>query len=510
VERPLRSSQRYSLLLLISFIVGTTTTLAFAPYNHIWLVFVSQVVLFTLWLQLTPGRAWFSGWLYAVGLQCTGVSWIYYSLHVHGGTPIPFAVLLILLLACYLGIYTGLAAWVVNRFCPSHTVLRLLVFYPSAWVIFEWLQGYVLTGFAWMQTGYTQIDTVLAGYVPLIGSHGVSGLVAVTAGVLALVSHQLFWWLKNSKSVQPQFILVAMLAVLLVWGAGAVLKLVHWTQPQGKPFKVSIVQGNIPQSQKWRRDRHQSTLDMYRKLSLAQEKDVALIIWPETAVPDYWYRVQPFVREMKQAMASRKTDLLFGIFVKNDDLQLVNSLLNVKGDLYNKRHLVPLGEYIPLRFLIDFFRRWVDIPMSDIASGADDQPLMKLAGVPVGLSICFEEAFARDILTALPQAQFLVNTSNDAWFEDSAEPWQHHVIARIRALESGRYMARSTNTGISAIIAADGRVIKQAPQFERVVLTGKIQPYIGSTPYVIWGDGLILLICLIPLVFCVVKRYTFR
>jgi apolipoprotein N-acyltransferase len=164
----------------------------------------------------------------------------------------------------------------------------------------------------------------------------------------------------------------------------------------------------------------------------------------------------------------------------------------VNGESYNKRHLVPLGEYIPLRFLIEFFNKFVKIPMSDIASGDEEQPLLVAAGVPVGISICFEEAFARDVIKDLPEAKILINVSNDAWFEDSIEPHQHHAIARMRALEAGRYMIRSTNTGISSIIGPHGEVIKRLPQFSVGVLNAEVQPLGGATPFVRWGDWLIV------------------
>ncbi len=522
------SKQRLGIYLLISVTAGALTTLAFAPFHHIWLVFATQALAFTLWQQLKPIQAWFSGWVFGIGLQCSGAGWIYYSLHVHGGTHPVFAALIIFLLACYLSIYTGFAAYVVNRFCPKNNTLRMLFFYPAAWVVFEWTQGYVMTGFAWMQTGYTQIDLPLSGFAPLLGNHAVGGLVAMSAGAIALIAQQFYYCFirvdktssnesvpeKNSSQQTIKDVSVYTLKILfpimLIWVIGYWVKPVSWTQAQGEPIKVSIIQGNIPQSVKWRKDMRLPTLERYRKLTLAQDRDVDLIIWPETAVPDFWYRVQPFVREMKQAMQARNTDLLFGIFVKNDNRQLLNSVLSVNGDVYNKRHLVPLGEFIPLRFLIDFFRRWVDIPMSDIASGSDDQPLLHAAGIPLGISICFEEAFSRDVLITLPEAQLLVNVSNDAWFEDSHESYQHHEIARMRALETGRYMVRSTNTGISSIIGPHGEVLQQAPHFQVTVLTGEVQAMTGATPYVLWGDYLILLICGSLLVFCVAKYYTSR
>ena len=469
---------------LLSLISGALTTLAFAPFDQSWLVFITLALPFYLWTRLTVKQAAISAWLYGLGLQCTGVSWIYYSLHVHGSAPAVFAALLIFLLCCYLSIYTALSVYTVNRFLPESPVLRLMLFYPASWVLFEWLQGYVMTGFAWMQLGYTQIDLPLAGFAPVLGNHAVGGLIAICAGSLALVITQL--GKKNHRAVAA-----IVMPVLLLWVAGGLLKSVDWTQADGDAIRVSVVQGNIPQKDKWKLHMKQPTMDMYRELSLAQQ-DVDLIIWPETAVPSYRHRVEPYIRQLHDEMKQRDTDLLLGIFVKNDQGRVLNSVINVNGDVYHKRHLVPLGEFIPLRFLIEFFNKFVKIPMSDIASGDEDQPLLNAAGVPLGVNICFEEAFARDVIKDLPEAKLLINVSNDAWFEDSMEPHQHHAIARMRALEAGRYMIRSTNTGITSFIGPHGEVIKQLPQFERAVLKGVVQPLTGATPFVRWGDWLIV------------------
>ncbi len=484
---------------LLSLLSGALTTLAFAPFDLSWLVFLTLAVPFYLWQRLDAKQAAISGWLFAMGLQCTGVSWIYYSLHVHGSAPVLFAALLIFLLCCYLSLYTALAVYTVNRFLPDKTALRLMLFYPAGWVLFEWLQGYVMTGFAWMQLGYTQIDYPLSGFAPVFGNHAVGGFIAVCAGAIVLLATQY-------KRLNIRSASVLVLPVLVLWLAGGILKNVSWTQAEGEPISVSIIQGNIPQKVKWKSHMKQPTMDLYRDLSLAQE-DVDLIIWPETAVPDYWHRAVPYIRELRREMEQRNTDLLLGIFVKNADNRVLNSVLNVNGEVYYKRHLVPLGEYIPLRFLIEFFNKFVKIPMSDIASGDEEQSLLVAAGVPVGISICFEEAFARDVIKDLPEAKILINVSNDAWFEDSIEPHQHHAIARMRALEAGRYMIRSTNTGITSFIGPHGEVIKRLPQFKVGVLKAEVQPLSGATPFVRWGDWLIVgLSGLLLLGFAVLRR----
>ena len=281
-----------------------------------------------------------------------------------------------------------------------------------------------------------------------------------------------------------------LLPLSLLWLVSAALKDIHWTETSGEPITVSIVQANIPQKEKWQPKMKQPTKDIYRDLTLAQG-EVDLVVWPETAIPDYLHRVGPYLQQIDNELSRTNTDLVLGIFSQDDGL--LNSVVNMDGGIYHKRHLVPLGEYIPLRFLIDFFNRFVKIPMSDIASGDEDQPLLTAAGVKLGVSICFEEAFARDVIKDLPDAELLLNVSNDAWFEDSIEPHQHHTIARMRALETGRYMIRSTNTGITSLIGPKGEVLSRLPQFERAVLNGEVQPMTGETPFVIWGDWLVVI-----------------
>ncbi len=495
-----RVAQSYWILL--SLFAGAISTLAFAPFNYSGLIFLTLALAFYLWDRLPLKQAVTSAWLFSLGLQCTGVSWIYHSLHTHGSAPAVFAGLLIFLLCCYLSIYTALAVYAVKRFLPERQAWRFILFYPAAWVVFEWLQGYVMTGFAWMQLGYTQIDLPLSGFAPILGNHAISGLLALSAGVLVLL-------VKQYGRFQIKAVLFMVTPVLLLWIAGSQLKLIDWTEQAGDPIKVSVIQGNIKQKDKWKMQNKQSTLDLYRDLTLAQ-KDVDLYVWPETAVPDYRYRVVPYIKQLSHEMKKREADLLLGIFVKNEDRRVLNSVLNVNGGVYNKRHLVPLGEFIPLRFLIEFFNRFVKIPMSDIASGEDEQKLLVAAGIPLGISICFEEAFSRDVIRDLPEAQLLVNVSNDAWFEDSHEPHQHHAIARMRALEAGRYMIRSTNTGITSLIGPHGEVIKQLPQFETAVLNGEVQPLAGATPFVRWGDWLIVAMCTLLLLGFASLRYINR
>ena len=460
-----------------ALLAGLPVAFAFAPYGHFWLLFPLLAWLFLICVYQTPGRAFRRGWLFGFGWFVHGVHWVYYSLHYHGGTPDVLAWVIVALLAAYLALFPALAMYAAQRFFSLSARGKLLLVFPALWLLSEWLRGYLLTGFPWLQFGYSQVDTPLAGYAPLIGGLGVSGLVALTAGLLGGLA-------SRPKDLR----LVA--ALFALWGAGYGLQQLDWTRPQGEPIKVSLIQGNIPQSEKWKLEMHRPTLELYQRLT-ARVWDSQLIIWPETAIPDYKHRVSFYLDALKRDMEFNDRDLLLGIFIRDENSpRYYNSVISIRDGVYQKRHLVPLGEYFPLRGLMDFFRRWIDIPMSDVHEGPRQQPLITAAGQQLGVSICFEDAFDRDVLLDLPEASLLVNLSNDAWFEDSPQAWQHHQIARMRAMETGRYMLRSTNTGVSSVIDQKGRVQAVSPWFEQHVLKASVQPLVGSTPYVIWQNYL--------------------
>ena len=468
---------------------GALMPFSFAPYGLYWLQFPLLALLFLSCLQQAPGIAMRRGFLFSLGFFVHGIHWIFYSLHYHGAAPLALAVIIVVLLAAYLSLFPAFALYLSNRLFSRAGAPLLLLIYAISWMLFEWLRGYFLTGFPWLQLGTAHVDSWLAGFAPLFGGLGVGFLVALLAAALAL----------SLLKKQPLYVLACAGVIYL---GGFLLGQVSWTQAVGEPLKVSLLQGNIPQSQKWRREMYAPTLQMYRQLT-RQHLQSDLIIWPETAIPGFADRVEDYLSGLAAEAERSNTEVLLGVFVRDAQSErYYNSLVDLNGQVYRKRHLVPLGEYFPLRPLLGFFAQWIDIPMSDIDSGEDDQPLIKVAGQPVGVSICFEDAFDRDVLQDLPEATLLVNVSNDAWFEDSPQPWQHHQIAQMRALESGRSLLRVTNTGVTSFIGADGRVQAMATQFKREVLTHEVQAYSGATPYVRWqnylliGAGLILLLVL--------------
>jgi apolipoprotein N-acyltransferase len=302
----------------------------------------------------------------------------------------------------------------------------------------------------------------------------------------------LFTMLATVALLRPR--VVPLLLVAVLWGGGWLLDGVAFTGRAGEDIPVAIAQGNIPQDKKWLSEMYIPTLKRYLALT-DRAASARLVIWPETAVPAYAHRAEGILLQpLQQLAAERGQDILLGAPVLTEDGRSYNAMLRLGVDgraMYAKRHLVPFGEYAPFEQWLQPLADALDIPMSSFSPGDGDRPpLLELAGWQAGVGVCYEDAFGREVREALPQAAFLVNASNDAWFGHSLAPHQHMAMARMRAAETGRYMLRATNTGISAIIGPHGRVLAESPQFETDLLQGRVTPLRGSTPYVRWGDWL--------------------
>jgi apolipoprotein N-acyltransferase len=238
---------------------------------------------------------------------------------------------------------------------------------------------------------------------------------------------------------------------------------------------------------KWRRDDRQKILDTYwdaTKLNWSSD----LVVWPEVAIPGRSEDLQEeILLPMSMQASENNSNLLTGIVVSDWMKREYYNSMMLMGDhqgVYHKRHLVPFGEYYPFRQLLSFMKSYINIPMSDMKAGPDEQPMMSVNAVKLGVSICYEDVFSRDINRDLPAANILVNTSNDAWFGDSLAPHQHLEIAQMRSLETERPMVRSTNTGQSAFIDYKGAIIDITDQFKAQTLTAEIQGRSGSTPFI--------------------------
>lgn len=460
--------------------------LGFAPFGLAPLPFFSAAGLLWLWQgAATPRRAAGFGFAFGLGLFLAGVSWIYVSLHEFGAMPAPLAAIATLLFCAFLALFPALVGYLQAQFDRPVAIKQLLLI-PALWALAEWLRDWIFTGFPWLSLGYSQAASPLGGYAPLTGVFGLSWLVWLCAGLLLALMRA------GGRAA-------ALTGLALLFGAGYGLKQVEWTQPQGAPVTVSLLQGNIPQQLKWDGARFAATVRWYQRMT--RESTARLTILPETAIPRFLDLLDPeLLRSLAQSARSRGADLIIGLPVREATGRYYNSVLSLGASptqRYDKIHLVPFGEFIPPGF------GWVltvlKIPLTDFSRGSAGQAPLALAGQKIAVNICYEDAFGEEIIRFLPEATLLVNVSNVAWFGDSLAPHQHLQIAQLRALETGRFMLRATNTGMTAIIDHHGNIAAALPAFTQGTLNGTAQGRSGATPYVRWGNApavvLALLVC---------------
>ena len=472
----------------LAFLAGALLPLAFAPLSWFPLAVLSLALLFLLWLGVSPGRALWRGWLFGAGVNGVGVSWVYVAIHDFGYASMPLAVFLTALFVAVLALYPALLGYLAARYLRGPAGWRLGLLFPAAWTLMEWFRGWFLTGFPWLNLGYSQIDAPLRGLAPLVGTYGVTLAVGLSAGWLALL------WVGTRRM---QALAIALFCGL--WLGSGVLARVDWTEASAPPMRVALVQGNIPQDSKWRPELVQPTLDLYAELT-RQHWDSHLIIWPEAAITAWYHEVAgDYLPRLAAEAHAHGADLLVGIPVMDRGTRrYYNSLLSVSArpGFYHKRHLVPFGDFLPFEDFLRGLIRFFDLPMSGFSPGPAEQPLLDAAGQKIASAICYEDIFGEDLIQELPEASLLVNVTNNAWYGDSFAPHQHLEMSRMRALETGRYMLRVTTNGVSAIIDPAGRIVGRSPQFKTYVVTGEAVPRQGATPYVRVGNLPVVLLVL--------------
>lgn len=411
------------------------------------------------------------GWLFGNAYFGFGVYWTYNSLHDFGQAPPVVAAFIAALLVMAMAVFPALTlcAWQWTKRQIGTKAIWLL---PVFWFAFEWFRGWFITGMPWISIGYAHTESLLAGYGPIVGVYGISAMsILISVALFAVVRHKRY---------------SALILVFLVPVGGLLLQNIDWTEADGNPLKITMVQGNIPQEIKWQYEQRQNIFNIYWRETV-KNWDSDLIVWPETALPGRSENIeQSILQPMSKTAAEQGSNILTGvIFSENAKNRFYNSmvLLGEQQGVYHKRHLVLFGEYYPLRWLLDIMRNWINIPYSDLTPGPDEQAIMSVKDVKLGISICFEDAFSRDIMRDMPDANVLVNASNDAWFGDSLAPHQHLQMAQMRAIETGRPMVRSTNTGISAFIDDKGRIEQMSEQFKIQSMTQMVQGRSGITPF---------------------------
>ncbi len=470
---------------LVALLAGALLVPGFAPFGLWPVVLVSLGTLYLLVVNAGPAGALWRGWWFGLGQYGAGTSWVYVSIHQFGNAGIPLAVLMTLLFAAGLALFVMLTMFLWRRLVVVGSAWPDVVSFAAAWTLMDWLLTWVLTGFPWLFPGYAFIDTPLAPLAPLVGVLGITWVVVMMGAALGALI----------VGLRGRLALGAVL--LLPWPVGWLAGQVQWTTPDPVPRSVALVQGNTDQATKWQRDQVTVILQNYAQLS-EPYWGADLVIWPEAAITLYLRQAREALRRL--AMRAGDGTLITGIPVWNPDPdasggRFRNAAVAVGSGsgIYYKRRLVPFGEYVPLegvlRGLIDLF----DLPMSRAGAGPWQQPPLDGGGFPVAVAICYEIAYPR--LVADSDGAVIVTLSNDTWFGNSIGPHQHLEMARMRALENGRWVLRATNNGITAVIDARGEIVARLPQFRAGVLTAPFRLVTGDTPWRRVGDVPVLLLC---------------
>lgn len=463
---------------------GLALPLAFAPWGVYALAWVALIPLFLATEAPTPGLRLRRGLAFGLGLFGFGLHWLLPTIHTFGHMPLALAVPVWALLVAYCALYPALVA-LLGGWMGGPAGFRYAAALPLLWAGLELVRGWAFTGFPWLSLGASQVTGPLGGWLAVVGSPGVGLLVAVLNGTLLLAGRAL---------VRRQWVPAAawMLPVLVVVAGGVALERVPWTRAQGPMVDAALVQGHVPQVLKWDPDRQAAILNRYERLT-REHLGADLVVWPETAVPLFADRATGYLNNLATDARARGTTLLVGVpereWVDGGE-RYYNSVLAMGASQgrYRKRHLVPFGEYVPLRSILFFAAKFV--PGDGTFVPGDSAEPLALDGYQAGISICYEDAFAREVAATVHRgATVLVNVTNDAWFGRSIGPAQHAQLARVRAREMGRPMLRVANTGLTFAADRRGRVIRTIPDDRAGVARVRVQPRAGATPYQVLSQG---------------------
>jgi apolipoprotein N-acyltransferase len=489
-----RGTRPSPLALVLAVLAGAASLLSFEPFGWWPLQFLSLAWLFyQVGMGSSVRRATLLGWAFGFGWSVAGMHWLYIALNRFGGLPAILAAIAIALLGLYMGLFgafaAGVAAWLRKRWSLP-VASFVLVALPVTWGVSEWMRGWVFTGFPWAASGYAHNSAPLGGFAPLIGVYGIGVLAAVCAGCIVMLTQR------------ARLPALGLLAALMAAGLG--LHTIDWTHPAGHPISVRLTQGDIAQDEKFANEHLASILARYRDMIIAAPAD--LVATPETAIPVFPHQLPPgYLQQLKDFASSSGSYLMFGIPLADSATQYANSVggFNPQGQFYryDKHHLVPFGEFIPTGFR--WFTDLMQIPLGDFTRGGAVQAPFAVKDQLVLPNVCYEDAFGEEIAKQLRDASrpatLLLNVSNLAWYGQSVAIPQHLQISRMRSLETGRPMLRSTNNGATAIIDAKGRVAQAIPPYSQGTLAATVQGMAGFTPYIRFGNYLFLVLSALAL-----------
>jgi len=489
--------------LFVALVLGAIQVFAFSPFEQWWVLYPSMIGFFWLLQQVQKStqRCFLVSFTFSISMFIATLHWIYVSMDLFGGMPFIVSALLIVLLCAYLALFPALTLWASTGFLWLSDSSRYLLLIPVLWLISDWLRGYLLTGFPWAYLGYSHADTPLVGFAPVLGVQGVTLAIMMICGALILI-------------IQKQKIVLSITLICSLLVTGYFLQKQQYSIPQAE-IMVSLVQGNIDQNKKWQRDHLTPSLFKYLDLSeTGLDSEHELIVWPESAVAALEVDMQSFLKPLSIKLAKQDKTLITGIIgytLANDAYH--NSIIAL-GKLpegydyaltgenrYQKHQLLPIGEFVPFENLLRPLAPYFNLPMSSFQRGDKIQANLHSGLTTFTSALCYEIAFPELLRNNMTeQTGMLLTLSNDAWFGDSIGPDQHLQIARMRAIEFARPLLRSTNNGVTAIYNGKGEELGRLPRNRAAVLSKKVHPAFGKTPYQTYGSTPLYLYCLLILI----------
>ncbi len=476
---------------LLSLFSGILIALSFPNFDLEFLAWVAFIPLFYSIEGKRAFHAFLLGFLAGIVSFLGIIYWIIVAVHTYGNVPLVLSALILLLLILYLSLFVG-AFTFLTRFIQIRSGFQSILFSPLLWVSLEYLRSFFLTGFPWANLGYSQyLNLPFIQMADLTGTYGLSTAIVLVNATLFCVLYQ---WPQKTFPVKEVIITSLVLLGFLTYGY-IKIGVVDRQMLLDEPLKIGLIQGNIDQSIKWDESFQKETMELYERLSLkVTDGKPDLIIWPETATPFFFQdakEYQPLVLDIP-----RKTGafLLFGTpsyQIERGKVNHYNSALLVSpsGELrgkYDKIHLVPYGEYVPLGEYLSLGSLGEGI--GNFKSGKEIFNFTLPQG-KFGVLICFEIIFPNLCRKFVKNgAHFLVTITNDAWFGRTSAPYQHLTIATFRAIENRVFIARSANTGISALIDPAGRIVKRGEIFTQEAMVGTIGLSKRKTFYTLYGD----------------------
>jgi apolipoprotein N-acyltransferase len=482
---------------LVLIVAGLISVFAFAPFNYSWIIIISLCLLLTVIEQQknTTTKDLISyGYVYGLAYFNVQLYWIFYSIYKVIDAGFWVSLVAIVGFTLFLATYFALTLWLYGKIKSKNQVFNLVFLFPSVWVFFEWLRGWLLGGFPWCEIGYSQVaNNLFRGFYPLLGNYSVSWLILSLSGIILLL-------LKHPAGIAGlpktfSFRLAIIYCTIMVI-AGSFLAKVEYTRPYGKPVSIALIQGNIPENVKWKNN---DTLDVYARAIAKTKADIIML--PETAISQFEeYLPEGYLAGLANSARANGASLVIGIpkiIDKQYNYENTATVLTAPGrPYYAKYHLVPYGEYIPAKWLLGRLYASVSLPMVGFTAGPEYQAPLVASNQKLAFNICYENGFSTELTQAAANSTIMVNLSDMVWYGTTIAKDEHLQLSQARALENQRYFIQVTNTGLTAIINPSGQIQSLLPVFKRAILKDYVQGRTGHTPFEKYGNYPIISLCL--------------